>query len=152
MGIPVTEEITRICFKCENSGKGFSAPSIVLFDSYDRHFHDEVKTIGAYHYLEFGEVWFDGHYVCTKARNMVVTVTENDSRTKDYEITAGRFEDHISLRMTSPEKIVEMIVALPDSSQSSYIGLTGENCRLSTMPLILSQLSWLAYMLTPKSI
>lgn len=133
VGIPVTEEITRICFKCENSGKGFSAPSIVLFDSYDRHFHDEVKTIGAYHYLEFGEVWFDGHYVCTKARNMVVTVTENDSRTKDYEITAGRFEDHISLRMTSPEKIVEMIVALPDSSQSSYIGLTGENCRLSNI-------------------
>ena len=133
VGIPVTEEITRICFKCENSGKGFSAPSIVLFDSYDRHFHDEVKTIGAYRYLEFGEVWFDGHYVCTKARNMVVTVTENDSRTKDYEITAGRFEDHISLRMTSPEKIVEMIVALPDSSQSSYIGLTGENCRLSNI-------------------
>ena len=133
VGIPVTEEITRICFKCENSGKGFSAPSIVLFDSYDRHFHDEVKTIGAYRYLEFGEVWFDGHYVCTMARNMVVTVTENDSRTKDYEITAGRFEDHISLRMTSPEKIVEMIVALPDSSQSSYIGLTGENCRLSNI-------------------
>ena len=133
-GIAVTDEVTRITFECEKNdtrGEGFSAPSVIVFDAYDRHTHTDEKTIAAYRYSEFGELWFDGHYVSTAARNISVKVTENSRHVSAYEITAGRFEDHISINMVSPEYTVEVIVALPDNSRYSYIGLTGENCAIN---------------------
>ncbi len=132
-GISADEEIVKISFSCEavEEGKGsFSAPSIIVFDSYDRHIHSDAKTIEAYRYLEYCELWFDGHYVSTNARNMAVKVTENNGTAGKYEITAGRFEDHISLQMISPERRVDIIIALHDISKASYIGLTGENCHI----------------------
>ena len=136
VGIPVSEEVTRISFdleKTKTAEGAFSAPSIVLFDSYDRRIHNENKTVEAYRYVEFGELWFDGHYVSTNARNTEVRVTENQTQAKGYEITAGRFEDHLSVRLVSPDKTVDVIMALPDNSKSSYIGLTGENCFISNI-------------------
>ena len=145
-GIPVTEEITKIHFECEESDdgvNGFSAPSILIFDAYDRHVHDNPKAIEAYRYLEYGEVWFDGHYVSTGARNMSVQVTDTKAvtgrkellkkKTAEYEIIAGRFEDHLSIRMTGPMHMVDVILALPDNSKASYIGLTGENCHIKNI-------------------
>ena len=133
-GIPVTEEIINIQFEYEESKKNagdFSAPSIILFDSYDRRTHYHIKTVEAYHYLEFGEIWFDGHYVSTSARNMKVHIGERESATGgNYAITAGRFEDHLSIQMISPARVVDIILALPDNSKASYIGLTGENCHM----------------------
>ena len=135
MGIPVLQEITKIHFECDSTltdKKGFSAPSVILFDSYNRHIHRDPKTITAYRYVEFGEIWFDGHYVSTNARNIEVKVTDNDV-TDGYEITAGRYDDHLSVKMISPKKTVESIIALPDNSKTSYIGLTGENCLLKNI-------------------
>ena len=37
----------------------FTAPSIILFDSYDRRVHDNKRAIEAYKYMEYGEIWFD---------------------------------------------------------------------------------------------
>ena len=130
-GIPVTEEQVKIHFDCESTvgaEGGFFAPSMVFFDSYDRHIHDEAKTIEAYKYTEFGEMWTDGHYVCTNARNMAVNVTEGGHGAAGYDLTAGRYEDHLSVRMVCADRTVEMTMALPDNSKASYIGLTGENC------------------------
>ena len=135
MGIPVLQEITKIHFECDSTltdKKGFSAPSVIFFDSYNRHIHRDPKTITAYRYVEFGEIWFDGHYVSTNARNIEVKVTDNDV-TDGYEITAGRYDDHLSVKMISPKKTVESIIALPDNSKTSYIGLTGENCLLKNI-------------------
>ncbi len=145
-GIPVTEEIIKIHYESEASGdaaNGFSAPSILLFDAYDKHVHDNPKAIEAYRYLEYGEVWFDGHYVSTDARNMSVQVTDTKAvtgrnelfkkKTAEYEIIAGRFEDHLSIRMTGPTHMVDVILALPDNSMASYIGLTGENCHIKNI-------------------
>ncbi|MBO6146160.1 MAG: HD domain-containing protein [Lachnospiraceae bacterium] len=138
VGIPVEEEIVRISFKCVRMSEkdAFSAPSIILFDSYDRHTHDNIKSIEAYRYMEYGEFWFDGHYVSTAARNVEVKVTKRgDAGAKDmydgYEITAGRYEDHLTIKMEGTSHTVDIITAIPDKSKASYIGLTGENCRIS---------------------
>ena len=40
--------------------------------------------------------------------------------------------------MESPSKSVEVIIALPDVSKSSYISLTGENCTLSDIKMEVS--------------
>lgn len=134
-GIPVVQEVTEIRFECEDirgSAEEFSAPSVILFDSYNRHVHRVPKTIEAYRYIEYGEVWFDGHYVLTNARNMEVEVTDN-TEPQGYIIRASRYEDHLSIIMTCPERTVSIVAALPDNSKTSYIGLTGENCHIKNI-------------------
>ncbi len=139
-GIPVEENVIGIGFVCEEDKKhenDFSLPSIILFDSYDRNIHDNTKAITAYNYMEYGEFWFDGHYICTEARNIEVHVraNETDRDPAVYEITAGRYEDHLTIKMEGPSHIVDIILALPDKSKASYIGLTGENCRISDIEI-----------------
>ncbi len=142
-GIEITTREKKIRFECKNgidSHKIPGAPSIVLFDSMDRRVHSDEKTIRGYDYVEYGELWFDGHYVATAARKME-TIENNPNETVDhdgigkekgsYEICAVRYEDHIRIEMTGPECTNVWIVALPDKTKNSYIGLTGENCEIT---------------------
>ncbi len=139
-GIVVDAEIRRITFTgtpLSGEQSAFSAPSLILFDSYDRRTHNEEKSIREYGYLEYGELWFDGHCVTTAARNIKERRIEETGTRKEhpdaarYEILAGRVGDHLKLIMRSGDLAKEVIVALPNSTNSAYIGLTGENCRIS---------------------
>ena len=138
-GIPVERNEIRISFDCETASgmkQKFSAPSIVLFDSFDRRTHDNKKAIQSYHYLEYGEVWFDKYSITTEARKIEERKIEENESLKSrngydhYEIIAGRYEDHLKLVMRSKEYAKEVIMALPGSTNSAYIGITGENCRI----------------------
>ena len=147
-GIEVTDFVKNITFfsikgKEDNQ---FSQPSIVLFDSFDRHVHADEMSISAYRYTEYGELWFDGHSISTSVRNMQVTVSDIESNQsllnvfKDaekvesrYRISACRYEDHVKIIMENKGKIVETIIALPDKTKSVYISLTGENCFISSI-------------------
>jgi hypothetical protein len=160
VGIPVTNDISKLRFKCKafDRDKGYSLPSIILFESFDRHVHKNSKSIEAYKYYEYGELWFDGHIISTGARNIEVKVTENTfvysrkHRTDDekavddasadketmerfYEIVMGRYEDHIKLQLRSAETTVDAIIALPSKSKLSFLGLTGENCSIYDIEL-----------------
>ncbi|WP_027727866.1 HD-GYP domain-containing protein [Treponema sp. C6A8] len=140
VGVPVSSNYVNITFKCRvNDEKGkFSLPSIILYDSFDRHVYSSQKLIESYHYLEYGEVWFDGHVISTSARNMKVSIAEKEKTEDDkgfYKISSARFDDHLILKMESYEKHVEVIIALPDISKASYISLTGENCILSDIKM-----------------
>ncbi|MCR4787781.1 MAG: HD domain-containing protein [Lachnospiraceae bacterium] len=144
-GIEITNNVSKISFNyspTDIKGDGFSAPSIILFDSFDRRVHSNEKAIKAYKYLEYGELWFDGHSIRTGAKNMEVSVDEHvetDERLIDrmknkkqaYSIVASRYEDHIKLILESRDHTVEVVAALPSVSVSAYIGLTGENCNIS---------------------
>ena len=140
-GIDITRDVVRISFTStpmENIVIGSCMPSIVLYDSFDARVHDNAKAIEAYKYLEYGEIWFDGHIISTGARNMELeNETEFDGsqegieeRKNKYEIVAGRFEDHVKLKITGPVRSYDVIIALQDSTKSSYIGLTGEYCNI----------------------
>ena len=141
-GIQIQRNYTKIRFKCarpEGETHGFSMPGFVLFDSYDARVHTNVKSMEAFHYLEYGEVWFDGHVISSSARDMKVdvkslAVPEDDpdvTKPLPYEITAAKHEDHLKIEMESPYHHTVLVVALPDSTKSAYIGLTGENCVLT---------------------
>lgn len=138
-GIPVLGEVVNISFDCDMTPepeKGFSAPSIILFDSFDGRCHDNAKSIESYHYLEYGEIWFDKYSVTTGARKISErALKDGDGDTADYgrehyEILAGRFEDHLRLVMKSRNYSKEVTVALPENAKLSFIGITGENCRI----------------------
>ena len=141
-GIQILQSVSKITFDCECKEEGagfFSSPSMILFDSYDSCVHSSQQSIEAYHYVEYGEVWFDGHIVSTRARNTEVKSVEKEhtvglgqvsSKSGKYEITAARYEDHIRLKLDGPTHDLEVVIALPDSTKSVYIALTGENCHL----------------------
>ncbi len=137
-GIPVTENVVRISFDCGSEGAEsglFSAPSIIVFDSYDRRVHSSEKAIEAYQYCEYGEFWFNGHSISTNIDDMrnSFSVSGAPAEHGKYSIVAGRFSDHMSLRLESAEGAAEWVIALPDSTKSSYIALTGEHCRLENI-------------------
>ena len=144
VGIPVREKVVNIKFSYSPLNKDaeeFSVPAAILFDSLDGRVHATESAIVDNGYMEFGEVWFDGHAVATRARNIKTTLADiplrHDSKESirfkkvTYEIEAGRFRDHFRIVVKGPLKIVECIVALPDNVRYSYIGLTGENCLIS---------------------
>ncbi len=139
-GIPVDNRIRKISFDCEHfidPGMKFSAPSIILFDSYDGRVHFSEKEIERYAYTEYGEIWFDKYSVITAAGNIEEKIISDSREEKKpegnlcYEITAERYEDHLKLSMKAAGVEKDVIVALQSASKASYIGLTGENCHIS---------------------
>lgn len=136
-GILIDTELKRVSFNClrENTDKHvFSDPSVILFDSYDRRIHNDTKTINAYNYTEYGEVWFDEHSITTAARKIKERVINKGAEDDDrYEIIMGRNEDHVKLIMKSHHGEKEVIMALPDGSKSAYLALTGEHCELKSI-------------------
>ena len=147
MGISVTEDFKILSFDCEeiNSGEGgFAAPSVIVFDSFDRRVHREASAIKSYRYYEYGEIWFDGHSITTGARNLEVKSAKtvkaaggkkngSEKRGGRYEVRAARHGDHLKLILTGPGNTSEALIALPDISKPAFVALTGENCRLSAI-------------------
>ena len=143
-GIPVLQNVTDISFTAsalETSEEGktvFALPSIILFDSSDEKVQQTRESIDSHKYTEYGEVWFDRHFISTSARNMEVrnlteTGEKSDSAEAAYQISACRFEDHVLLKMKGPEKTCDVIIALTSASKSVYIGITGENVHITNI-------------------
>jgi HD-GYP domain-containing protein (c-di-GMP phosphodiesterase class II) len=139
MGIPVSGNIIRIRFKSKDnreSESSFGGPSIILFDSYDRRVHDNKKAIEAYHYVEYGEIWFDDSNITTHARRIMEIQLDDAAGYEklgddEYEIIAAKYDDHVKIIMRGPHHEKQDIIALTDGSTSVYIGITGEKCEIS---------------------
>lgn len=136
-GIELSQNIQKITFDAAPfpAEASISLPSIILFDSSDKQVQTSPETINAHKYIEYGEVWFDGHFISTDSRNMevrnIVQTEASAEKKQAYKIDASRFEDHLLLKMQGPEKSFDLIVALPSPSKSAYIGLTGENVQIT---------------------
>ncbi|MBP5472161.1 MAG: HD domain-containing protein [Lachnospiraceae bacterium] len=138
VGIRINSNKVRVSFKCEKRSEtgDFSAPSLILFDSYDKRIHDNARSIEEYHYIEYGELWFDDHFILTDARAIKKT-GENYVKGRDhlsigeYLIHGSKYEDHVKLVLESLGGSYEYTIVLPDSSKAFYFALTGENCVLS---------------------
>lgn len=138
-GIPVESDVVSVVFESSpvrHDDDEFSAPSIILFDSYDRCVHNNERAIKAYQYLEYGEFWFDNHSISTAARKIEENTVKKEMNLNDeeekikYEILMARCEDHLRLKMLSPHFEKEVTVALPNDSKAAYIAITGENCEI----------------------
>ena len=145
-GIEINQKITNISFNCvstlqDGNEKSYSAPSIILFDSSDERVQKNQETIDSHKYIEYCEVWFDGHTISTNVRNMEVrNVAEKDSAGNAegpdfYQLAACRFEDHVLLKMQTSQRKFEVVIALPSASKSVYIGITGENVHITNIKI-----------------
>ena len=150
-GITVTDSYTILRFKCLNTLSN-GVPAVILFDSYDRRVHVNRKTIDSNHYVEYGEIWLDGHIVSTEARNLEIYETEENQKLKnagetsgmsdakrgssgEYELIFGRYEDHLKIGVKGEGRSFQVVAALPNQSMMAYIGLTGENCHIYDIEL-----------------
>ena len=133
-GIAVSQNVEVIKFKAKDNAKKegeFSQPSLILFDSLDGRSHNDQRSIDATRYLEYGEIWFDGHYISSSARNMRMEPIDEEVlgwEEDEYRIEAVKYSDHVKLKLRSSKGAYEVIAALPDSSRFAYISITGEHC------------------------
>ncbi|MCR5785480.1 MAG: HD-GYP domain-containing protein [Eubacterium sp.] len=150
-GVNLSQHISEVVFKSLPDGTGredYSVPSLILYDSLDGQVHNTEEGIINNKYLEYGEIWFDGRFVCTSARDMQSFDMEDvDYETRSmvlseegvYKIEAVKYNDHVRIRLYSGEKSVEIIAALPDSSREAFISLTGEHCFISGITITRSE-------------
>ena len=139
-GIEIKPEVMKISFNSSPDGEfreDYSIPSLIIFDALDGHVHDTIRTINDTRYLEYGEIWFDGHHLCTGARDMHMTYIEDydQAGSGEYLIEASRYRDHVRLILTGEGKKQEIIIALSDSSRAVYISLTGEHCLITDIEI-----------------
>ena len=113
------------------------SPSMILFDSLDGQVHEKEKEVRYLMYFEYAELGFDGQVSQSGARKIQVKTEKvtNSSikKSSDYRIEAVRINDHALIRISGKEQTTEFTVALPDSSRYLYIGLTGTNCRFTSI-------------------
>ena len=113
------------------------SPSMILFDSLDGQVHEKEKEVRYLMYFEYAELGFDGQVSQSGARKIQVNtekVTNSSiNKSSDYRIEAVRINDHALIRISGKEQTTEFTVALPDSSRYLYIGLTGTNCRFTSI-------------------
>ncbi len=136
-GIRIRPEKKIIAFSASkiDDENPFSGPAVIIFDSLDERVHDTERSIKDTRYSEFGEIWFDGHFVCSDARNMKLISLEQIEQDEDetYFIEVARNRDHVQVKLEGKGYRSEVVIALPDTSKYAYIGLTGENCHISSI-------------------
>ncbi len=138
-GIQLTPNKVRIRLKSrtdEGFDSKFFMPAIILFDSNDGCVHKNDRSIRNLGYLEYAEIWFDGHTVSTAARNMKTDVRHKDAEpvsegAESFEIEAVRIKDHVRIKIKGERTESDVTVALPDSVRFSYISIAGEHCRVT---------------------
>lgn len=141
-GITLGRNVTKICFAMkplDRKTREFSDVALVLFDSFDGSVHTDPRALKAYHYLEYGELWFDGHFISTGARAMVGGLSDKHAQVitdSSFMVSAVKFEDHVKIEMNSQKGYAEYTIALPDSSKAAFIGITGEHCTIKDIEVI----------------
>ena len=154
-GIIIIPAVTKMRMKCAPEGDANGMPSMILFDSLDGRVHKEEKTKEDLCYYEFAEIRFDGETVCRGARKVKVDIdgveqgVDTGLQEKEYVIEAVRCKDHALIKIDDGSKMVTVTVALPDSSRYTYIGLTGENCRISDVAISKSK-DWVSEDYIPR--
>lgn len=149
-GIRVTSVMTTIQFIAEQNADDLSIdhiPTLLLFDSLDGRVHADDKLREKMVYFEYGSIRLDGSYECTGARKMQFTCKEIRQLSEEerlasfaegvqFQIDAVRYEDHMQIKILSRSRLIEFIIALPDSTRFSYIGLTGEHCIIRDVDIV----------------
>ncbi|MBP5159776.1 MAG: hypothetical protein ILP10_05695, partial [Lachnospiraceae bacterium] len=139
-GVRISDSHNMITFEARPD-PGFdretSLPALILFDSFDRCVHRNEKTIRNLHYIEFGEIWLDGHAICTSARDIKTDIVRKEgagvpdrNEWVAYEIDALGIGDHVRVSIDSAYMHADITVALPDATRYVYVAATGENCTI----------------------
>ena len=139
LGIAVAEEMVTLNMRVSPEKRGLQPkPSILLFDSLDGRYHVSEKEVKDLIYFEYCELGFNGEAVNAGVRKIEVRASGPSADSPQdgfFRIEAVRVDDHALIRIMGHDKTYEYVIALPDSSRYTYIGFTGEHCRISDMSM-----------------
>ena len=148
-GIVITHNVEQISFRTrphEKKEGEFFETSLILFDSYDGRVHENAESVTTFRYMEYGEIWLSGNYVCTSARKMDVKITDKEPAEGEhvhlirhddqYTVTLGRYRDHLQMKIENDLKVMDIIVALPDNSRWAYVAFSGEHAHIDGLKVI----------------
>ncbi len=132
-GIAIDSVITTVTMNVEpdaGAEKNMAMPAIILFGSHDGCVHEDDRSIKLLSYIEYGELFFDGHKICTAARDVRVTKGSTTSLRGMYSVEAVRYDDHIRIDIHNGEDHLQYVVVLREDVRNVYMALTGENCSI----------------------
>ncbi len=139
-GKRITYYNTKVRFRCHMDEAGAKGPALVLFDSFDGRYHEDEATANELRYYEYCELWLSGSVSGNGVRKVETKIYADDSKDPffertgngdiSYEVNAVKRQDHALITISDGKKIIEYIIALPDSSRFVYMALTGDNCTL----------------------
>jgi len=143
-GIPVTQRKTTIQFYSkpdEGMPEKDCLPVLVLFDALDARIHEDEAKKKELLYFEYARIRFDGRITCEGARKAETREKPMDDKSGNpsgkqyvsYTVEATRVKDHVLISISGRDRIIEYIIALPDSARFSYLCLTGEHCMISNI-------------------
>ncbi|MBR4670597.1 MAG: HD domain-containing protein [Butyrivibrio sp.] len=144
-GIQITDRKSIISFDCQPEvgfDEAVSIPAIILFDSHDGCVHTDDRQIRILDYLEYGEIWVDGHVIDTAARDIRVSVIPNENeleRVKEglshYDVAMMKYRDHVRIVITNERQQVDVTIALPDAIRYCYLAFSGEHCQMMNVAI-----------------
>ena len=143
-GVVLTPKMVSIKFTCrphKNRQEEICMPALVVFDSLDATVHTTLHEIDNLNYFEYAEMWFDGHAICSGARNLKSKVKEGDEtqsmkdvfdrgESVEFELQGVKYKDHVFMRLISKFETMEVTIALSDNSRFAYVAFTGEHCHI----------------------
>ena len=123
-----------------------SVPSIIIFDSLDGRMHVDDNKNEDMIYFEYCVIRLDGNYDCVGARKIQKKIIEKDVAAGEnwidsnlagleYKINAVKRRDHMMVTIDNKFRMIEFIIALPDSSRYAYIALSGEHCSIEDVTI-----------------
>lgn len=134
-GIMISGFITRISFDYESlSAQNDCVPSVVVYDSLDRHVYTDEVNQKKMDYTGFCDVSLLGSVIPGNIRDYKVNEYPNDSEENLDEnhvlIEILRQHDHILIKMFFTDVIRECTIALMDRSQFAFAAITGKQCKI----------------------
>ena len=143
-GVVITKKLTRIRF-CSQPDDGLPAdaclPSLIVYDALDGKVHPGEEDNKNILYYEYAKIRMDGRVAEGGTRKVEARILDRQSdlepagigepeREQRYKVEAARYGDHATVTITDETRIMQIILALPDSSRFVYIALSGEHCSI----------------------
>ena len=138
----ITEETTRMRM-CSHPDEGLSAeetlPFLIAYDSLDGKIHPGQESNRNLLYFEYARIRLDGQVMGenirkseTRTLDMEPSLEQPSSETGDalFRVEAIRRRDHALIRITSADRVQEVILALPDNTRFLYLAICGEHCEV----------------------
>ncbi|MCR5216139.1 MAG: HD domain-containing protein [Lachnospiraceae bacterium] len=85
-GIVIDRKRTIITLRVRaNASDVFSTPAIIIYDSLDGMVHLTEQAMVENSYMEYGEMWFDGHTLCSQARELQCMLLDPSEVEESFE-------------------------------------------------------------------
>ena len=143
-GVAITKEPVRISL-CSQPDDGFPReeclPTLIVYDSLNAHVQPGEEDNQNVLYFEYARIRLDGHVTERNTRKVEVRVLDQESDLETtgfgepeygqhYSVKAVRYSDHALVLISDDRQIIQVILALPDTSRFMYISIGGEHCEV----------------------